>query len=110
MKIEELIERNPEKLGGTPVFPGTRVPIKHLFDYLNAGDGIETFLQQFPSVSRDQALAVVDASRNSLLSVPADGQTRLQFMREAVNDELFMADLNAAMEDFRNVDHPEPHQ
>ena len=44
MKIEELIERNPEKLGGTPVFPGTRVPIKHLFDYLNGGDGIETFL------------------------------------------------------------------
>jgi uncharacterized protein (DUF433 family) len=58
MKIEELIERNPEKMSGTPVFPDTRVPIKHLFDYLEGGDSLETFLDQFPTVSRDQALAL----------------------------------------------------
>lgn len=110
MKIEVLIERDPEKLGGTPVFLGTRVPIQHLFDYLNGGEGLEIFLQDFPSVSRDQAHAVLNASRDSLLSAPADGQARLQKMREAVNDELFMADLNSVMEDFRNADHPEPHQ
>ena len=107
MKIEELIERNPQKLGGTPVFPGTRVPIQHLFEYLNGGDGLETFLQNFPSVSRDQALAVLSASRDSLLSVPADGQERLKAMREAANDELFLADLNDAIEDFKNVDLPQ---
>lgn len=47
MKIEELIERDPEKMSGVPVFPGTRVPIKHLFDYLEGGDSLDYFLEQF---------------------------------------------------------------
>jgi uncharacterized protein (DUF433 family) len=107
MKIEELIERNPEKLGGTPVFPGTRVPIKHLFDCLEAGDSLETFLDQFPTVSRDQALAVLSASRESLLNAPTSRQARLDMMNEAANDELFLADLNATLEDFRYADQQE---
>jgi uncharacterized protein (DUF433 family) len=107
MKIEELIERDPEKMSGTPVFPGTRVPIKHLFDYLEGGDSLETFLDQFPTVSRDQALAVLGASRDSLLSTPTDTQARLEFMRKAVNDELFLEDLNATMDDFRYPDQQE---
>jgi len=107
MKIEELIERNPEKFGGMPVFPGTRVPIKHLFDYLEGGNTLATFLQQFPTVSHDQALAVLGASRDSLFTIPADRKAQLQLMREAANDELFQADLKAAMEDFKHVDHPE---
>lgn len=104
MRIEELIERNPEKMSGTPVFCGTRVPIKHLFDYLEGGESLEEFLDQFPSVSRDQALAVLSASRESLLNTPMSTQARLESMKEAANDELFMADLNATLEDFRDAD------
>ena len=104
MKIEELIERNPEKMSGTPVFPGTRVPIKHLFDYLEGGDSLETFLDQFPTVSRDQALAVISASRESLLNTPANPQARLEMMRQAANDKLFLADLNATLDDFTYAD------
>jgi uncharacterized protein (DUF433 family) len=104
MRIEELVERNPEKMSGTPVFSGTRVPIKHLFDYLEGGDTLEEFLKQFPSVSRGQALAVLSASRESLLNASTSRQARLELMREATKDELFMADLNATLEDFRNAD------
>lgn len=104
MKIEELIERNPEKLGGTHVFPGTRVPIKHLFDYLEGGDSLKTFLDDFPTVTREQALAVLSASRESLLNIPTSTQARLEMMSKAANDELFLADLNATMEDFRYAD------
>ena len=104
MRIEEFVERNPEKMSGTPVFSGTRVPIKHLFDYLEGGDTLEEFLNQFPSVSRDQALAVLSASRESLLNASTSRQARLELMREATKDELFMADLNATLEDFRNAD------
>jgi len=104
MKIEELIERNPEKMSGTPVFPGTRVPIKHLFDYLEGGDSLETFLDHFPTVSRDQALAVISASRESLLNTPASPKARLEMMRQAANDKLFLEDLNATLDDFRYAD------
>jgi uncharacterized protein (DUF433 family) len=104
MRIEELVERNPQKMGGTPVFPGTRVPIKHLFDYLEAGDSLETFLNEFPTVNREQALAVLSASRQSLLNTATSRQARLEFMKEAVDDELFLADLAETLEDFRHAD------
>ena len=54
-------------LGGIPVFAGTRVSVKTLFDYLEAGDSLGMFLSSFPDVSRDQALAVLEASKSSLL-------------------------------------------
>jgi len=104
MRIEELIERDPEKMSGTPVFSGTRVPIKHLFDYLEGGDTLEEFLNQFPSVNRDQALAVLSASRESLLNASTSRQARLELMGEAAKDEMFMADLKATLEDFRDAD------
>ncbi len=104
MKSEEVIERVPGKLGGTPVFSGTRVPIKHLFDYLESGETLEEFLDQFPTVSREQAVAVLSASRESLLNTPMDRQARMELMSEAVNDELFLADLKATLEDFRDAD------
>jgi uncharacterized protein (DUF433 family) len=107
MKIEELIERDPEKLSGAPVFAHTRVPIKHLFDYLESGDNLDSFLEQFPTVSRDQALAVLSASRETLLNAPNDTQARLELMRKAVNDKLFLEDLNGTMDDFRYVDQHE---
>ena len=57
-----VVTVDPEILGGTPVFAGTRVPVKNLFDYLEAGDSLEVFLDAFPSVTRDQAVAALDMS------------------------------------------------
>ncbi len=68
MNTQHLIERDPEKLGGTPVFAGTRVPIKKLFDYLETGETLETFLDEFPSVTRTQALGVLEVSRQYLIN------------------------------------------
>ncbi|HEX7177292.1 MAG TPA: DUF433 domain-containing protein [Pyrinomonadaceae bacterium] len=68
MNKTQLIERDPEKLGGTPVFYGTRVPIKNLFDCLEAGERLNEFLDQFPTVTREQALKVLEASRETLLA------------------------------------------
>ena len=68
MKIEELIERDREKMSGAAVFPGTGVPIKLLFEFLEDDQTMETFLDQFPAVSRDQARALLGASRDLLLS------------------------------------------
>ena len=59
-KEDSLIESDSEKLGGTPVFCGTRVPIKNLFDYLEAGDNVEVFLDDFPTVSREQVVGVLE--------------------------------------------------
>lgn len=68
MKENEYIEVDPEKLGGTPVFRGTRVPIKNLFDYLEGGDDLETFLDDFPTVERDQVLGVLELFKVKLLA------------------------------------------
>ncbi|MCC7325238.1 MAG: DUF433 domain-containing protein [Burkholderiales bacterium] len=61
-----VVHRDPEILGGTPVFVGTRVPVKNLFDYLEAGDSLDDFLTSFPSVSRDQAVAALELAREVL--------------------------------------------
>ena len=58
MKAEELIEIDPEKMGGTPVFMGTRVPIQNFFDYIEGGETVEEFLDQFPTVEREQVTAL----------------------------------------------------
>lgn len=57
---------HPEILSGAPVFVGTRVPVRSLFDYLEGGDTLEEFLHQFPSVKREQAIAVLDAAYESV--------------------------------------------
>jgi uncharacterized protein (DUF433 family) len=67
MKAEDLIERNPEKMGGGAVFTGTRVPVEFLFQFLEDDQTLETFLDQFPTVSRAQAQGVLGASRDLLL-------------------------------------------
>ena len=67
MKTKPLIQSDPEILGGTPVFTGTRVPVQSLFDHLEAGDSIDDFLEGFPSVKRDQVIAVLEQSREKLL-------------------------------------------
>jgi uncharacterized protein (DUF433 family) len=67
MKAEELIQTNPEILGGTPVFRGTRVPIRSLFDHLEGGDSIDDFLEGFPSVRREQVVALLEMSQQRVL-------------------------------------------
>ena len=62
--VELPVHRDPEILGGTPVFRGTRVPFQTLLDYLGAGDPLDEFLEDFPSVSRAQAVAALDAARD----------------------------------------------
>lgn len=57
---------DPEILGGTPVFVGTRVPLKNLFEYLEGGDRLEDFLDQFPSVTREQAIAALELAEAAL--------------------------------------------
>ena len=61
-----VVHRDPEILGGTPVFVGTRVPIKILFDYLEAGDSLAVFLDEFPSVTHAQAVAALELAREVL--------------------------------------------
>jgi len=63
-----VVHRDPEILGGTPVFAGTRVPVKILFDYLEAGDSLEVFLDEFPSVVREQAVAALELAREAIVS------------------------------------------
>jgi uncharacterized protein (DUF433 family) len=65
----EVIHTDPNILSGTPVFVGTRVPAQTLFDYLEGGDTLDEFLRQFPSVSREQAIAALDLARDSVLAV-----------------------------------------
>jgi uncharacterized protein (DUF433 family) len=60
------IVRDPEILGGTPVFAGTRVPVKTLFDYLEAGDRLDEYLEDFPSVTRTMAVQVLEHARQSV--------------------------------------------
>jgi len=63
-----VINIDPEILGGTPVFFGTRVPIKNLFDYLETGDSIEVFLDDFEGVSKDQVIKVLAMSQKLIES------------------------------------------
>jgi len=68
LRLRDIVNSDPDILGGTPVFVGTRVPIQSLFDYLEGGDPLDEFLRQFPSVRRDQAIAALDLARATLLA------------------------------------------
>lgn len=61
-----VLHSDPDIQGGVPVFVGTRVPVKNLFDYLEAGDSLDRFLDAFPSVSREQAVAALELARQAL--------------------------------------------
>jgi uncharacterized protein (DUF433 family) len=67
MKSSHVVS-DPEILGGTPVFIGTRVPVRILFEHLEAGDALEVFLEDFPSVSRDLAVCVLEDAKASLIA------------------------------------------
>ena len=68
MKLQGVVHSDPEILGGTPVFVGTRVPVQSLVDHLEAGESIDDFLEGFPGVKREQVLAVLDELRKDLLA------------------------------------------
>jgi uncharacterized protein (DUF433 family) len=60
MKLEQIVHRDPDILGGMLVFRGTRVPMRSLFDHLEGGDTLDEFLRQLPSVRREQAVSLLD--------------------------------------------------
>ena len=66
MKSPRVIS-DPEILGGTPVFIGTRVPVRIIFEHLEAGDSLEVFLEDFPSVSRELAIQVLEDAKMALV-------------------------------------------
>jgi uncharacterized protein (DUF433 family) len=67
---DQVISRDPDILGGTAVFRGTRVPIQAMFDYLEGGETLEEFLAGFPTVSRELALAALEQAKQGLLARP----------------------------------------
>ncbi|HEY7214091.1 MAG TPA: DUF433 domain-containing protein [Thermoanaerobaculia bacterium] len=69
-----VVHSDPEILGGTPVFLGTRVPVRNLIDFLEAGDSLEDFLKSFPSVSREQAVAALEMAGEFLTSCANPGR------------------------------------
>jgi uncharacterized protein (DUF433 family) len=68
MNSSELITVNPEILGGTPVFKGTRVPVRTLFEYLERGYSLEEFVECFPSVTKEMARRMLECSEAALLA------------------------------------------
>ena len=64
---QSVISRNPDVMGGTPVFAGTRVPVQTLLDYLEAGDSIDEFLKGFPSVTREQVVSFLEQAKDRLV-------------------------------------------
>jgi uncharacterized protein (DUF433 family) len=74
MRREQVINWDPDILGGTPVFAGTRVPVQTLIDYLKAGDSLDDFLEGFPSVSREQAQAFLELALDSALAEARDAR------------------------------------
>lgn len=67
-----IIEINPNKVSGMPVFAGTRVPIQNLFDYIEGGETLEDFLEGFPPVTLEQAIAVLEQAKKSLFEEAAN--------------------------------------
>ncbi len=63
-----VVHSDPEILGGTPVFVGTRVPFQALLDYLEGGDSLDEFLTDFPSVTREQAVSALEQAKEALLA------------------------------------------
>jgi len=66
--ISSVVHSDPDILGGTPVFVGTRVPVRNLLDYLQAGDSLDQFLEDFPSVTREQAAAALQLAKEMLVA------------------------------------------
>ena len=72
---DKLIDRNPDILGGTPVFSGTRVPVRILMEHLEAGDRLDDFLADYPTVSRNQAVELLERATTILVAGDSDSAT-----------------------------------
>lgn len=72
MNADQIVWIDPERMSGTPCFTGTRVPISTLDAYLSKGDRLEEFLDDFPSVSREQALALLEIGEDKALAIVSD--------------------------------------
>ncbi len=70
--LKGIVDSDPDIMGGTPVFVGTRVPLQNLIDYLEGGESIEDFLDGFPSVKREQVIAVIEAAKLKMLETVGD--------------------------------------
>lgn len=68
MERHKVYHSDPEIMGGTPVFQGTRVPVQTLLDYIEGGDTLDDFLDSFPGVSREQAVAFLEMAKDALLA------------------------------------------
>ena len=68
MKKKAVVSIDPEVMSGVPVFAGTRVPVRTLLDHIEAGDSLDVFLEDFPSVSRDQAVAFLEEASEKLVA------------------------------------------
>ena len=66
-KLKGIVHSDPEIMGGTPVFAGTRVPLQNLIDYLEGGESVEDFIDAFPTVKREQVIAVIEAGKLTML-------------------------------------------
>jgi uncharacterized protein (DUF433 family) len=75
MRREQIITRDKDILGGTPVFTGTRVPVDTLIAHLKAGDSLQKFLDDFPSVSRDQAIAFLELAQELVIQEARDAHS-----------------------------------
>jgi uncharacterized protein (DUF433 family) len=71
LSLNNVIVSDPETLGGVPVFSGTRVPFRNLIDCLESGDSIDLFLYDFPTVSREQVIAVLETAKDRILGLVA---------------------------------------
>ena len=72
--LKGIVHSDPEIMGGTPVFVGTRVPLQNLIDYLEGGESIADFLDGFPAVKREQVIAVIEAGRLKMLETVGDAR------------------------------------
>ena len=77
MTEKPLIQRSDNILGGTPVFAGTRVPVQTLFDYLEGGDSLDEFLDDFPAVSREHAVRLLEKLKEALAKIKAGNRNPL---------------------------------
>ncbi len=68
VELTEVFQSDPEIMGGTPVFTGTRVPVQNFVDYLEGGESIDDFLEGFPTVKRTQLVAFIEAAKEKLLA------------------------------------------
>jgi uncharacterized protein (DUF433 family) len=66
-KLKGIVHSDPEIMGGAPVFAGTRVPLQNLIDYLEGGESVDDFIDAFPTVKREQVIAVIEAGKLTML-------------------------------------------